>query len=331
MYLWSNNDYLLKFINYIFFVSLFCVVQSVHARQVTQHFFCTTFSGEIKDTVRQSDINPREYFRHYIGYLYAGVGATSYTSNYSTIDYFHQDFNEVYSVSGSFDIPSSFTAFGIDLAIGPFGEKNAVFYPLVFSYHQSDRFRVNRIASGAGLALPFLNKKKSHEYPRFWMEMGVELSYRFFKTVIDELCVSKGDPILQSFDPYFLSDSVLQTNGFYQLSALSGTLAIEPMLSLNYRISNHFTLRFAMRSVYSLYEERFRMKMDYKPRWGIDPQMYKGDFFILPTETNFSAEGEVVNQYPVSMVPLNMSLGLVFRLKSDLGRAGREFPRYRPN
>jgi hypothetical protein len=83
--------------------------------------------------------------------------------------------------------------------------------------------------------------------------------------------------------------------------------------------------------MYNLYEERFRLKMDYKPRWGIESEMEVGDFYILPTDDNFSSEEEVVNNYPLRMIPYNFSLGLVFRLKSDLGRAGRKFPRYRPN
>ena len=289
------------------------------------------FGQSSNDTIRQTTINARDYFQHYIGYLYVGMGVTPYESIYSSISYFHNDFRGNYDFSGQISIEDDPFAFGIDLAVGPFGEKNIAFYPVGFSFHKVDRFRKNKVSSGMALTLPFMNKKKKDEYPRFWMELGFDLSYHFYKMEIHEQRVSKGDPVFQSFDPYFHEDTVLSTNGIYQFSGLYGHLSIEPMLSLNYRVNNNVSMRFVARSMYNLYEERFRLKMDYKPRWGIESEMEVGDFYILPTDDNFSSEEEVVNNYPLRMIPYNFSLGLVFRLKSDLGRAGRKFPRYRPN
>ena len=289
------------------------------------------FGQKREDTIRQTSIEARDYFQHFIGYLYLGVGVTPYTSNYSVINYFHNDFRGNYDITGELEIKEDPFAYGVNLAVGPFGEKNFSFYPVGFSFHKTGPFRKNAVSSGMALTLPFTSKKNSNEYPRFWMELGFDLSYHFYKMVVHEQRVSKGDPVLQSFDPYFHEDSILKTNGFYQLSGFYGHLSIEPMISLNYRVSNFISLRFQAKSIYNLYEETFRLKMDYKPRWGIESEMEVGDFFIRPTPENFSAEGEVVDNYPLKMIPYSFNLGLVFRLKSDLGRAGKAFPRYRPN
>lgn len=288
-------------------------------------------NSQHSDTIKQIDVNRKDYFQHYIGYLYVGAGVTPYKTVHPKIDYFHNDFRGNYDFSGQIDIEDDPLAFGIDLAAGPFGEKNIAFYPVGFSYHKSKRFRKNRISSGLAINVPLFNSKKQKQYPDFWMEIGLDLAYHFYKMSIQELRVSKGDPVLQSFDPYFHNDTILKNNGIYQLSAMYGHLSIEPMISLNYRITNNVSLRFVARSSYNLYEERLRLKFDYKPRWGIESEMEVGDFYILPTEDNFHVEGEVIEEYPARMIPYNFSLGLVFRLKSDLGRAGKRYPRYRPN
>lgn len=282
------------------------------------------------DTVRYSQVVPRDYFQHYIGYLYVGLGGTPYEANYESIDYFHNDFRGNYDFSGQIDIASAPYAYGLELAVGPFGERNFSFYPLGVSLYRSGVFRKNRVSSGLAFSVPIISNKKK-QYPRFWMEFGFDLSYYFYKMKIQEQMVSEGDPVLQSFDPYFHEDTLLNNNGVYKLTALSGHLSFEPLLALNFRLNDFVSLRIVAKSSFLMYEEQLRLKMDFKPRWGLESEMEVGDFFIAPTEDNFSSNGEVVTRYPLKMVPLNINFGLVFRLKSNLGKAGSDFPRYRPN
>jgi hypothetical protein len=283
------------------------------------------------DTVRYSQVEPRDYFQQYIGYLYIGWGGTMYESSYSSLDYYHNDFRGNYDFSGQIELESPLLLTGLELAVGPFGERNVSFYPLGVSLYRSSNFKKNRVSSGLAFSLPVVGKKGKKQFPRFWAEFGFDLSYYFYKIRLHEQIVREGDPVFQSFDPYFHEDTLLNNNGVYELDALSGHLSFEPFLAINLRLNNFVSLRIVAKSSFLLHEEQLRLKMDFKPRWGLESEMEVGDFFIEPTDDNFSSNGSVVDRYPLTMLPLNINCGLVFRLKSNLGKAGSEFPRYRPN